>query len=549
MIKRILIVLAVGLVTSFVAAEEVAVGLVPKPVAMKLLGGSFKIDSATEIVYDGADLERTGKQLSAYLEPAMGFALKTKAGRAAANGILITTQGASEKLGDEGYVLSVHENGIVVKARTAQGAFYGIQSIRQLLPVAVFGDDPVKAEWTVPCLDIADMPRFSWRAFMLDEGRYFKGMAVVKDILEEMALLKMNVYHWHLVDDQGWRIEIKKYPKLTEIGSKRPGTSAKKNNETEHNGIPHEGFYTQEQIKEIVKYAADLHISVIPEIEMPGHASASIAAYPEMGSTDEKVEVPVSFGRKLHCYNVADQKVYDMLVDILDETIALFPADVLHIGGDEVNYSQWDKNAMIQEYMAKHGLKDGKELQVHFLNRMSKTLESKGRRMMGWNEILGIDEGDIKRGTVKEVELSKKAIIHFWKGDADLAKEAAKRGYDVVNSLHHYTYLDYNFGRLTLQKAYEYDPMFEGLEPQYHKNIIGIGCQMWGETIPGVKNMQLKMHPRMLAFAEMGWTPQASREYYEFEKRIDYHCQRYQLTGVAYVTGQGRNSWRNKKKK
>lgn len=538
--KKFFILATIAFIAVFTWAEEVEIALVPKPVSMKLLDGSFKIDASTEIVYADAVLKRTAEQLAGYLEPAMGFTLKIKAGSSAPNGILLTTKGARAKLGEEGYALSVRENGIVVLARNAQGVFYGIQSIRQLLPVEIFGDKPVDMEWVLPCLRVEDEPRFPWRAFMLDEARYFKGMEAVKDILEEMALLKMNIYHWHLVDDQGWRIEIKKYPKLTEIGSKRP--------ETGNNGIPHEGFYTQEQIKEIVRYAADLHITVIPEIEMPGHASASIAAYPEMGSIDEKIEVPVSFGRKLHCYNMADQKVYDMLVNILDEVIELFPADVLHIGGDEVNYRQWNKNPMVQAYMKKHELKHGKELQVHFLNRMSKTLESKGRRMMGWNEILGIDEGDIKKGTVKEVELSEKAIIHFWKGSADLAKEAAKRGYDVVNSYHSYTYLDYNFGRLPLQKAYEYDPLFEGLKPQYHKNIIGIGCQMWGEKIPEVRNMQLKMYPRLLAFAEMGWTPQALREYFEFEKRIDYHCRRYKLTGVSYVDGKGRNSWRNKTK-
>jgi len=552
------IIISIGLVTGALyldlalAGQAVGgemIGVVPKPASMKVTGGrEFELTPTVSIVHETEIAKKEAEYLAERLRPATGLALPVRVGTDGR--ILLTSRGADPALGKEGYELAVSPEGVVIRAPQATGLFYGVQSLRQLLPVAIFGKKrSPDTKWTIPCVTIRDMPRFAWRAFMLDEGRYFKGMQVVKDLLDEMALLKMNVFHWHLVDDQGWRIEIKKYPRLVEIGSKRPGTALNRRKPNELNGVPHEGAYTQEQVREIVRYAAERHITVIPEIEMPGHASASIAAYPEWGSIDEPIKVPCAFGRKLNCYNVADQKVYDALVDILDEVIALFPAEVLHIGGDEVNYAHWSRNDRIKAYMREHGLKSMYDVQIHFTNRMSRTLAEKGRRMMGWNEILGIDEKALARGDERQVELSKKAIIHFWKGSAALAMEAVKRGYDVVNSWHSYTYLDYNFGRINLQKAYEFDPVFEGLDPKYHDKIIGLGCQMWGERIPSVKSMQLRIFPRIGAYAEVGWTPAELRSYREFETRIRVHCERWKLMNVAYVTGEGRNKWSNRPEK
>ena len=297
----------------------------PRPLSLETAKGTYKISPATKIIVRGQPLEAL--YLKNKLSATTGLNVPvTVTPKASKNHILLNLEeNKSADYGKEGYKLVVNGDGIKIAATDKAGLFYGIQSLLQLITVQERGKIT-----TIPYVTIKDKPRFGWRALMLDEGRHFKGEKVVKQLLDDMAMLKMNVFHWHLTDDQGWRIEIKKYPELTRVGSKRKDSQLAWRSE-KRSGKPHEGFYTQEQIKEIVRYATERHITVVPEIEMPGHATAAIAAYPWLGTTGEKVEVPVTFGKFKDTYNVADPKVYAFLEDVLTEVMALFPSKVIHM--------------------------------------------------------------------------------------------------------------------------------------------------------------------------------------------------------------------------
>ena len=430
------------------------------------------------------------------------------------------------------YELIVDKKGIQIKSSNEQGLFYGIQTLRQL----IINQD---GKQFVNYVEIQDAPRFGWRAFMLDEARYFKGKEQVEKLLNEMARLKMNVFHWHLVDDQGWRIEIKKYPLLTGIGSKRKSTQVgpRQWNSPIQSGIPHEGFYTQNEIKEIIGYAKERHITIIPEIEMPGHSSAAIAAYPWLGVSGHEIEVPISFGVTSDLYNVANPKVFSFLTDVLDEVMDLFPSKVIHIGGDEAKYEHWANSEEIKKYMKDNDLKTYADLQVAFTNRISNYIESKGRKMMGWNEILGtnVHEYQAEKEAGAEKELSKSSVIHFWKGDIKQMNTAAEKGYTIVNSLHSETYLDYSYANIPLNRAYNFDPIPKDLNPEYHNKIIGTGTQMWGEWIPTSGYMDFMVFPRIAAYAEVGWTQPKQKNFEAFLKTLPTIMKIWENEGIYFA--------------
>ncbi len=427
--------------------------------------------------------------------------------------------------GSEAYTLDINKKGIKIIASSNRGCFYGIQSLKQLIKIK-------KGECLLPVVKITDYPNFKWRSYMLDEGRYFMGKDFVLGLLDELAALKINKFHWHLTDDAGWRIEIKKYPKLTEIGAFRDSTQinhqGKKWNSNVFDGKPHGGFYTQEDVKEIIAYADDRNIKIIPEIEMPGHSSAAIAAYPWLGLIGKMTKVPVKFGKLEDSYNITDPKVIQFLHDVLDEVCELFPSEVVHIGGDEVLFAAWKKSKAMQAHMKKHGLKTPSDAQIKFTNEISNYLASKGKRMMGWNEILGqnihgFDNADDYKA---ETELSKQSVIHFWRGDVKLITEAAQKGYSVVNSTHGHTYLDYGYGGGTsLEGMYHWNPIPEGLEEKYHENIVGVGVQMWTEWAPTHQDVEYKTYPRIAAIAEVAWS--GSHDYPLFLKRLQAYSKRW----------------------
>ncbi len=445
----------------------------------------------------------------------------------------------NEKIIEEGYQLTVSNGTIKVAASSEKGWFYGMQTLIQICDYNAFYSNEFKT-LKIKEVTINDAPRFKWRAFMLDEARYFKGKDQVKLLLDEMAHLKMNVFHWHLTDDQGWRIEIKKYPLLTQIGSKRKSTQIGplQWDSPIQSGEIHEGFYTQEDIKEIIEYANERHITIVPEIEMPGHSSAAIASYSWLGTSKNEIEVPIKFGVGTDVYDVADAKVYQFLTDVLEEVMALFPSNVIHIGGDEVKYNHWKSSKSVNEYMKKNNLKTPADLQVHFTNKISNFIQSNNKRMMGWNEIMGhnLHEYQNKNDTKTSQMLAKETIIHFWKGDLDLATAAASNGYEIVNSLHNFTYLDYQYKNLPLSKAYSFDPIPENLETKYHDKIIGLGCQIWGEWIPTIGNMHFQVFPRIAAYAEIGWTKKEFKNFENFKINLSSLEKRWKNKGIYFAS-------------
>lgn len=487
--------------------------LIPQPVEILTQSGILSLPKSVSISYS-QDLESEAFLLNEYLLE-LGINSKLYSNKTTA---FIRLQLSDSILSEhkEGYILQTSNQNINIKSSSVTGIFYGIQTLRQLIKSV--------SDRKLPLLTITDYPAFGWRGFMLDEARYFKGKEVVCRLLDQMASLKMNTFHWHLTDDQGWRIEIKKYPKLTEVGSCRKTSEINHFESDVFDGKPHCGFYTQQEIKEILEYARKRHINIVPEIEMPGHASAAIASYPWLGTNCSPIEVPGKFGVHYNVYNIADPTVISALKDILTEVVDLFPSPIIHIGGDEVKYNQWKASPVVQTYMKKYGLQTPAELQVYFTNSISNWLSSKGKRMMGWNEITGRKLHGYQSSTdtaVQNEKLAKNAIVHCWKGDYSLIKEAIENGYDIVNAYHEYTYLDYDYEKIPLEKAYRFNPVPEGITAEQRKHVLGISCQMWGEFIPTVESMDRLLFPRIAAYAETGWSLEKNKNYQQFLKVID----------------------------
>lgn len=517
--------------------------IIPKPAEITLFTGSPARLTPDSLIItetqDKAFLDQAG-QLQQMLSAGTGLPLPLKpAGQASKKAacIVIKKDPALAARGEEAYSIQSSPSGIILSAADARGIFYAGQSLVQMMP-SVFHDrtaDKSAVRWNISetPFRIMDYPRFSWRALMIDEARHFFGGKTIKQIIDQMALLKMNILHWHLTDDTGWRIEIKKYPRLTSIGSKRRESEIGTWNSGKSDGTPHEGFYTQEQIRDIVQYAARRNITIVPEIEMPGHASAAAVAYPFL-SLKTPGEVPTTFIVNT-AFDPTSEKTYAFLSDVLDEITALFPGRIIHIGGDEVRYDkQWKGVPEIEEFMKKNGMKSYADVQMHFTNRMSGIIAQKGRRMMGWNEIYGHDvngDGGGKAGA----KLDTNAVIQFWKGNTGLAKNAIRDGHDVINSLHTSTYLDYSYGSIPLQKAYGFEPVFPGLEEQYQSRVKGLGAQVWTEWISTPERLHYQAFPRACAFAEVGWTPAGKKDFPDFKKRLKAYSERMDLMGIKFA--------------
>ncbi len=439
----------------------------------------------------------------------------------------------------EGYVLDIQANAITIRAETAAGHYYALQTLRQLLTGK-----------SVPCVTIEDSPAFAWRAFMLDEARHFHGKETVKMLLDEMARLKMNTFHWHLTDDAGWRIEIPGYPLLTSVGSRRDSTQVedpdlqvpgetgnpaydeflKRYQSNKFDSNPHSGYYTREDIVELVKYAAERHIRIVPEISMPGHASAAIAAYPWLGTTGETIPVPVRFGVMTQVYDPSSSKVMRFLKDVLAEVSRLFPGDYIHIGGDEVKFDAWQQSESVKKYMQENGLRNYRDVQVNFTNEICTYIEKVlGKKMMGWNEILGINAHNWGSSTPDATHrLSDKAVVHFWTGNMSILKYAIDNSYTVVNSYSDDTYLNYSYAQLPLKRSYAFNPVPDG----YKKNqIYGIGCQLWTEWIRTRKDVEKQVFPRIAAYAETGWTEPSGKSYSRFLDALEVQKARWKQLG------------------
>lgn len=502
--------------------------IIPQPNSIIYTNGSISLSKDIK-VYFTEDVTQEAELLIEHLNSDFGINAEAVQNEKNATILLeLDKQYNCEKA--DGYKLNIGSKNIVLTSNSRAGVLNAVQSLRQIVREE---DDKFVVQQGI----IKDYPAFSWRAFMLDEARHFKGKEVVKDLLDEMSLLKMNVFHWHLTDDQGWRIEIKKYPKLTEVGAFRDSTEINHFHSDLFDGKPHGGYYTQEEIKEIVDYAAKRHIMIVPEIEMPGHSSAPIAAYPWLGVTGKQIKVPSKFGVQYDVYDVTSPRVLEFFSDVFDEVIELFPSPVIHIGGDEIRYNQWNNSYKVKSYMKKHGLSTPAELQVFFTNNISNMLKEKGKKMMGWNEITGAKLHEYQSDEdTKEVSqmLAEGTIVHFWKGDSALIVNTIENGYDVVNSFHKFTYLDYNYERIPLTKAYSFNPIPSDLPKELENKVLGMGCQMWGEFIPTVEDMQEKIFPRIAAYAECAWTLPSNKDYDNFREALPYFLNRWDEQGVVY---------------
>ena len=501
--------------------------IIPAPRAIRAGAGSpFILTAATGIKHDPASAAP-----AAWLSRWLGLG----GGVAGTPSIsLFVDPALAGELGTEGYRLVSGASGVSIRGSSAAGVFYGVQTLRQLLPpdVEQSGLRTQNGRLEVPAVEIEDAPRFGWRGAMLDVSRHFASVAEVKRFLDLIALHKFNVFHWHLVDDQGWRIQIRKYPRLTEVGAWRAETP-RRDEEGRGDGVPHGGYYTQDEIREVVAYAGELFIRVVPEIELPGHSSAALAAYPHLGNTDVpdyKPMVRTSWGIILETY-APRPETFQFLDDVFTEVLELFPETFVHIGGDEAMKDQWEKSAYAQAFMREHGLKDAHELQSYFVRRTEKFLADRGRRLIGWDEI---QEGGLAPG----------AAMMAWR-DEKWAVEAARLGHDVVMAPHPFTYFNFtesNTGgdedrwgmELPLEKVYSYEPIPAGLEPEHHAKVLGGQCQLWREDIPGWARLEYMAFPRISAMAEVLWSPAGRRDYPEFRERLRRLLARLDRLGVGY---------------
>lgn len=511
--------------------------IVPVPVSLRISEGQFTMSAATRLIIRG-DAAGAARMLRSYLGPSTGLRLPTLRDpqdsvsgfeQVAHNTILLSTD---RNLPREGYRLTVDQNRVRITGGSAAGLFYGVQTFRQLLPPETLGKNRLSAKsWSIPAVEIEDYPRFQWRGAHLDVGRHFMPKEAVLKFIDTLAFHKLNTFHWHLTEDQGWRIEIKKYPKLTEVGAWRKDTMLVYGNPGKFTGEPHGGFYSQADVREIVKYAQERHITVVPEIEMPGHAQAAIAAYPELGNTGEQLEVAIRWGVIENVFNVKDSTI-DFLKDVLDEVIELFPSQFIHIGGDECPKTQWKASPYAQEKMRRLGLKDEHELQSWFIKQMDAHIASKGRRMIGWSEIL---EGGLAPG----------AALMVWLGN-DGAETAVKSGHDVVMAQTSHTYFDYYQsqdrtkephaigGFLPLSKVYEYEPILASFTPEQTKHVLGAQFQLWTEYIRDPKHMEYMAFPRGCALSEVVWSPKSTRNFNAFLGRLKVHTERLSALGVNF---------------
>lgn len=490
-------------------------GLIPWPANLSRGIGEFTIDDKTLIAAPSA-LYDEALLLAEPLRKATGFPIPIVVAPLSApvQGTILFIQRKPEHTGSvEGYYLSVTPTLVTIEAEKAAGHFYGTRTLLQLFPpqAATGRRAPLgeKIAWTAPCVEINDWPRFTWRSFMLDESRNFHGLAAVKRYIDEMAALKMNVFHWHLIDNNGWRLEIRRYPKLTSVGATSPGTREGDVIPPVDASKPARYFYTQQEAREVVEYATRRHVRVIPEVEMPGHAKAALLAYPEWSAGG--------------IFDTTKPEVIEAVKNILDEVLSIFPDAVIHTGGDEVKNKNWEKAPSIQAAMAVKGLKSSAPLQQEFSTLLAKHLRTKGRRMIYWADDL------------EQIPDEKSAILQFWRGNSALIIEAVKRGYEVVNCQSDFTYLDYNYASLPLEKVYNFDPVPVGFDEKYHSQILGLGGQAWGERMPTLFRCDVQVFPRLAALAEVGWTLKEKKDFRTFSKRLKSQERRWDLSGIQYT--------------
>ncbi len=503
--------------------------LVPMPTFIEITGDYFLLTASAGFRVEDEDLNAVAEFFAAELGQATGFDLPVSE---RLGNIWLSIEPA---MAHEEYVLEVGNKRVNIRAGDAAGAFYAMQSFRQMLPPQIEYSHPIDdVEWSVPAVLISDAPRFPYRGMHLDVGRHFFDVAFVKRYIDTMSRYKFNYFHWGLTQDQGWRIEIKKYPELTSVGAWRSETILEKNFDPYiGDGIPHGGFYTQDDVRDIVAYAAERFVTVIPEIELPGHSMAAIATYPELGCTGEPFEVPTTWGIKSDIY-CPSEATFTFLTDVLAEVIALFPSEYVHIGGDEVRKIQWEESELAQAVIAREGLKDEHELQSYFVRRIESFLNANGKSLVGWDEIL-------------EGGLAPNATVMSWRGMIG-GIEAARQGHDVIMTPTSHAYFDYYqadseseplaIGRrsrtLPLDTVYAFEPMPPELGPTEAEHVLGAQGNVWTEYISTPEHAEYMAYPRAIALAEVVWSQKHNRNIDSFHRRLLGNLPHLQALRVNY---------------
>lgn len=522
-----------------ISAQEITI--IPQPASLKRGAGYFNLGkNTTLVVQDDGDLP-AAEFFNNYLQEFYGFSLPVSK-TPVKNAIRFYTKKFIKAPDKDGYSFEANSTGISISGDTYAGTFYGMQTLIQLLPLNR------SAALKIPAVSVQDAPRFNYRGMHLDVGRHFFPVSFVKKYIDYITLHKMNYFHWHLTDDQGWRIEIKKYPRLTTVGGWRNGTIIGRYPGTGNDGLRYGGFYTQEEIREVVAYAAQRHITVVPEIEMPGHASAAIAAYPELSCFPEEPtknyypkdcawagdstgkQVQQTWGVFDDVFCAGKENTFQFLQDVLDEVLPLFPSRMIHVGGDECPKANWKKCPLCQQRMKENGLKDEHELQSYFIQRMEKYLNGKGRKLIGWDEIL-------------EGGLAPNAAVMSWRGESG-GIAAAKQHHEVVMTPTDYAYFDYSQttnedsvtigGFVSLEKVYNYNPIPAALDAEEGKYVLGAQANLWTEYIKNPRKVEYMIFPRLTALSEVLWSVPQKKNWNDFEKRMQVQFNRYNLWKANY---------------
>lgn len=523
------------------------IAIIPEPVSVKQGSGTFSLPSGI-VIEAGSQPEL--KQIIAVLKDHFSVAAgsKVSVSTTAPNATirLVLGKRKEDTIGEEGYHLSVNTKNIIISAEKPAGLFYGVQSLLQLFPKEIESKSLIKnVKWEAPVVEITDVPRFGWRGLMFDVSRHFFTKAEVKQFIDDMVRYKYNLLHLHLTDDEGWRIEIKGLPKLTEVGAwnvKKTGYFGTFSAPTPDEPVNYGGFYTQEDIKELVKYAKDRFVNILPEIDVPGHSLAAVVSYPELSCTPEANTYRVRSGEEIMDWShgappialvdntlcPANEKVYEFLDKVMTQVAELFPFEYIHVGGDECPKNYWEKTDAIKQLMQREGLKNMEEVQSYFEKRLEKIVESKGKKFMGWDEIL-------------EGGLAPSAAVMSWRGMQG-GIEAAKMKHDVVMSPTTFAYLDYMqsdpviepriYASLRLNKAYEFEPVPDGVDAKY---IKGGQANLWTEQVYNMRHQQYMTWPRGFAIAESLWSPKEKKNWNHFFAKVEKHFERFAVAEKNYA--------------
>lgn len=524
--------------TACSTVKKNSIAIIPQPVSLIQEKGAIRLNKTFVIaVSDSQQLTSHANYLKERIMTASGLDLNIISGTSKKAINLQLDPSLSDSLGQEGYKLNVTTSSISIRGAAPAGVFYGIQTLFQIMPPAIYGNSwKGGVAWSVPCVNIIDYPRFQWRGYMLDVARHFFPASHIYKVIDQMAMHKLNTLQLHLSDDQGWRIEILRYPKLTGVGAWRVNQEDKhwNNREAQKPGqvADYGGFYTQEEIRNIVQYAAERHITIVPEIEMPAHSTAALAAYPEYSCTGKPLYVlPGGIWPCNNLFCAGKEETFAFLEGVLSEVMDLFPSEYIHIGGDEADKTQWTTCPYCQDRIKKEGLKDENELQSYLIRRVEKILNDHGRNLIGWDEIL-------------EGGLAPNAAVMSWRGMQG-GIEAAKSGHQVVMTPTSHCYIDYYQGPpqleplaiggyLPLDKVYSMEPVPEGLTPAEAGTILGAQANLWTEYVSTPDHADYMTYPRLSALSEVCWTPAGKKSYEDFTSRLVTQIKRFNILGIHY---------------